>query len=314
MTDDSTYPHHAAGSAVFRNRYRGDCENCFGLCCAALPFSVSVDFAIDKAAGEPCRNLREDFRCGIHTKLRDTGFRGCTVYDCYGAGQKVSQETFKGVSWRERPETARAMFEVLPIVWQLHELMLYIEELLGRPAASVLHAGLREELIEIERLTRLEPDALRELSVSALRAKVNGLLLEGSELVRAEAKRRHASHSEEAPRVKPNSRGGKHGKSGKAGRKPVIGRGADLVGADLRGEDLRAANLRGAYLIAANLSGVDLREADLIGADFRDADLRGANLAGVLFLTQVQLNAAKGDARTLLPPGLERPGHWNAVG
>lgn len=297
--------------ASYRHRYRGDCENCFGLCCAALPFSVSVDFAIDKAAGEPCRNLREDFRCGIHTKLRDSGFRGCTVYDCYGAGQKVSQETFKGVSWRERPDTARAMFEVLPIVWQLHELMLYMEELLGRSAASALHAELREELIEIERLTRLEPDALRELSISVLRAKVNGLLLEGSELVRAEAKRRHVSRSEAASREKQNSRGNK---GGKRGRKPVIGRGADLVGADLRHEDLRAANLRGAYLIAANLSGVDLREADLIGADFRDADLRGANLAGVLFLTQVQLNAAKGDARTILPPGLERPGHWSTAG
>jgi len=298
-------------ASSYRYKYRGDCENCFGLCCAALPFSASVDFAIDKAAGEPCRNLREDFRCGIHTKLRDSGFRGCTVYDCFGAGQKVSQETFKGVSWRERPETARAMFEVLPIVWQLHELMLYMEELLGRPAASVLHAGLREELIEIERLTGLDPDALRELSVSAQRAKVNGLLLEGSELVRAEAKRRHASHSEETPRGKQNPRGGK---GGKRGRKPVIGRGADLVGADLRGEDLRAANLRGAYLIAANLSDADLREADLIGADFRDADLRGANLAGALFLTQVQLNAAKGDTRTVLPSGLERPGHWSAAG
>ncbi|MEJ8305696.1 pentapeptide repeat-containing protein [Saccharibacillus sacchari] len=297
----------------YRHQYRGDCENCFGLCCAALPFSVSVDFAIDKAAGEPCRNLREDFRCGIHTKLRDSGFRGCTVYDCYGAGQKVSQETFKGVSWRERPETARAMFEVLPIVWQLHELMLYMEELLGRQAASVLHAALREELTEVGRLTRLEPEALRKLSVSAQRAKVNGLLLEGSELVRAEAKRRHASGSQEAPRGKQNPRGRNHGKGGKASRKPVIGRGADLVGADLRGEDLRAANLRGAYLIAANLSGADLREADLIGADFRDTDLRGANLAGALFLTQVQLNAAKGDTHTILPPGLERPGHWSVA-
>ncbi|QDH21115.1 pentapeptide repeat-containing protein [Saccharibacillus brassicae] len=296
---------------AYRARFRGDCENCFGLCCAALPFAASVDFAIDKAAGEPCRNLRDDFRCGIHTKLRGSGFRGCTVYDCFGAGQKVSQQTFGGVNWRERPETARAMFEVLPIVWQLHELMLYLTELLGRSAASKLHPQLGEALAEIERLTQLEPDALLKLSVSAQRAEVNGLLLEGSELVRAEALRRKAARGEEPARGRQHPRGGK---AGRRGRRPAIGRGADLVGADLRGEDLRAANLRGAYLIAANLSGADLREADLIGADFRDADLRGADLTGALFLTQVQLNAARGDASTTLPPGLERPDHWTAAG
>ncbi|NGZ76427.1 pentapeptide repeat-containing protein [Saccharibacillus alkalitolerans] len=307
MKDDSIKADGA--SPDYRSRYRGDCENCFGLCCAALPFAASVDFAIDKAAGEPCRNLREDFRCGIHTKLRGSGFRGCTVYDCFGAGQKVSQQTFGGVSWRERPETARAMFAVLPVVWQLHELMVYLEELLGRPAASKLHPRLREELADTRRLTELEPDALLALSVSAQRAKVNELLLEGSELVRAEALRRRAARGEEPSRgAKPARKGGRKG------RRPAVGRGADLVGADLRGEDLRAANLRGAYLIAADLRDADLREADLIGADFRDADLRGADLTGALFLTQVQVNAARGDASTILPPGLERPGHWTAAG
>ena len=50
--------------------------------------------------------------------------------------------------------------------------------------------------------------------------------------------------------------------------------------------------------------------ADLIGADFADADLRGANLTESLFLTQSQLDAAKGDNDTKLPPPLTRPTHW----
>ncbi|NEE31666.1 pentapeptide repeat-containing protein, partial [Streptomyces sp. SID7982] len=62
--------------------------------------------------------------------------------------------------------------------------------------------------------------------------------------------------------------------------------------------------------IAADLSGADLRDADLIGADMRDTDLRGADLRGALFLTQPQLNAARGDARTKVPQTLERPPHW----
>ena len=88
-------------------------------------------------------------------------------------------------------------------------------------------------------------------------------------------------------------------------------RAEDLVGAGLRGADLHSANLRGAYLIAADLRDADLRKADLIGADFRDADLRGADLTGALFLTQSQVNAARGDASTKLPPAVVRPTHWD---
>lgn len=85
---------------------RADCGQCFGLCCVALPFARSADFAIDKGAGEPCPNLESDFRCGIHTRLRRTGFTGCTVYDCFGAGQRVSQVTFGGVDWRSGSRSA----------------------------------------------------------------------------------------------------------------------------------------------------------------------------------------------------------------
>ncbi|MGH3324354.1 MAG: pentapeptide repeat-containing protein, partial [Streptomyces sp.] len=68
--------------------------------------------------------------------------------------------------------------------------------------------------------------------------------------------------------------------------------------------------LRGARLVAADLRNADLRAADLIGADFRDADLSGADLTGSIFLTQPQLDAAKGDATTRIPGGLQRPAHW----
>src|SRR5919106_3323353 len=94
---------------------QADCGSCFGLCCVALTFSRSADFAIDKAAGEPCPNLGSDFRCGIHSKLRPAGFQGCTVYDCFGAGQKISRQA--GASWREQP--GQEMFAALPIMRQL---------------------------------------------------------------------------------------------------------------------------------------------------------------------------------------------------
>ncbi|MWC29685.1 pentapeptide repeat-containing protein [Paenibacillus sp. MMS18-CY102] len=271
------------------NTLQADCESCFGLCCVALDFAASSDFAIDKKAGQACPNLQANFRCGVHTTLRDRGFRGCTVYDCFGAGQHLSQYTSEGRDWRQFPETAQTIFGVFPIMRQLHELLWYLAEALGLPAASAIHAELQAALDETTRLTRLAPEAILQLNVAAHRAEVNILLLRTAELVRETAIRQH-----NLPPI----------------RNKKIGRGADLIGANLKGADLRSANLRGAYLIAADLRQADLRWADLIGADFRDADLRGANLEGSLFLTQFQVNAAKGDATTKLPPSLARPPYW----
>jgi uncharacterized protein YjbI with pentapeptide repeats len=260
---------------------RADCRSCFGLCCVALPFAASADFAVDKAAGQPCANLRDDFRCTIHARLREKGFSGCTVFDCFGAGQKVSQVVFGGTDWRQAPHTARQMFEVFPIMRQLHELLWYVTEALSLDAAQPVHEALRRQLASIDRLTRADAAALLATDVAKLRDDVNTLLLRTSELARAST-----------PGSKRNHRG------------------ADLIGATLRGADLRGANLRGAHLIAADLRGADLRAADVIGADFRDADLRGADLTGSIFLTQAQLNAAKGDGATKLPAAFSRPEHW----
>ncbi|MEV0174245.1 pentapeptide repeat-containing protein [Streptomyces sp. NPDC050803] len=263
---------------------RGDCQNCFGLCCVALPFAASADFAVDKKAGTPCRNLQDDHRCSLHARLRQEGFTGCTVYDCFGAGQRVSQVTFGGQDWRTGPrEHARAMFDVFPVVRQLHELLWYLTEALTLPAARPVHAELRRMLEKTEELAGRTPEELGALDVAAHRQEVNVLLLKSSELTRA----------------------------GIRGRKKDR-RGADLMGARLKGADLRGVSLRGAYLIAADLTGADLRGADLIGADLRDADLTDADLTGAFFLTQPQLNAARGSAGTRLPGSLTRPAHWTA--
>ncbi|MDQ0584921.1 pentapeptide repeat-containing protein [Streptomyces rishiriensis] len=270
---------------VDRTALRGDCENCFGLCCVALPFARSADFAIDKPAGRECPNLGADHRCGIHARLRQSGFTGCTVYDCFGAGQKVSLVTFGGRDRRTAaPEEARRMSEVFPVVRQLHELLWYLTEALGLPAARPIHDDLRRTLARTEELTRLSPEELIALDVPAHRQDVNVLLLRTSELARA----------------------------GIRGRKKER-RGADLMGARLRGADLRGANLRGACLIAADLTGADLRGADLIGADLRDTRLADADLTGAFFLTQPQLNAARGSAGTGLPESVTRPAHWTAL-
>jgi uncharacterized protein YjbI with pentapeptide repeats len=264
------------------NNLRADCENCFGLCCVALPYAKSADFAFDKDGGAPCRNLLSNYLCGIHNELRNKGFRGCSAYECFGAGQKVSQGTYNGKDWRTNKEVAQEMFDVYPIMQQLHEMLWYLNEALTIDAAKSIYKELHYCLIETEELTGKSPGFILSIDVNEHRAKVNTLLIRTSELVRAQVTR----------------------------KQKVTLRGMDYLGAKLKGADLRGANLRGALLIAADLRNADLRKSDVIGADFRDTDISGANLTGSIFLTQAQVNAAKGNKHTKLPAKLVRPAHW----
>lgn len=271
------------------NKFRNGCKKCFGLCCVALYFSASEGFPNNKAAGKACINLQSDFKCSVHTNLRNKGLKGCTAYDCFGAGQKIAQITYGGHDWWQNPENAEQMFETFLIMRQLHEMMWYLTQ------AFILqeHREIKEEISSLldntERLTLLDAETLLELDVEVHRSKVNRLLKYTSEMIRSKAGNGKSSHI----------------RNGNISFRPF-----DYFGADLRKINLRGADLRGACLIAANLRGVDLSGADLIGADLRDADISGANLANCIFLTQAQLNTAKGDSHTKLPVMLLRPTYW----
>jgi len=258
---------------------RADCARCVGLCCVAPAFAASSDFAIDKPAGTPCPNLRADFACSVHDRLRPLGFPGCTVYDCQGAGQKVAGSTYAGRDWRSTPELKDEMFAVFGVVRDLHELLWYLADALTRPAAAVLRPELRAALETTERLTFGAPAHLLALDVDGHRRGVDTLLRRTSELVRDGVRRDRTELAR-----------------------------ADLSGRRLR--DLRGADLRGAWLLGADLRGATLDRADVIGADLRGCDVSGADLSTALFLTQPQVNAARGDARTALPAVLQRPTHW----
>jgi uncharacterized protein YjbI with pentapeptide repeats len=238
-----------------------DCASCVGLCCVAPAFAKSSDFAINKAAGRPCPNLGSDFRCGIHERLAEKGFPGCVVFDCFGAGQRISRETFaSGQDWTSAPE----MLRLLPVVRQLHELMWLLTEALKLDAAVRVHPKLRDEIARIDDLAGGTPARLIGLDADAERQRVNPLLQKASNLARAG--------------------------TGKADY-----RGADLIGRTMRGADLEGASFRGALLIGADLRGANLRRADFTGTDLRGADLRGADLTGALFLSTSQLRAAVTD-------------------
>jgi uncharacterized protein YjbI with pentapeptide repeats len=258
---------------------RADCASCFALCCTAPAFAASADFAITKPAGQPCPNLRADFGCGIHNRLRDKGFPGCAAFDCLGAGQKVAQVTFRGRDWRRHPELAGQMFGVFAVMRQLHDLLWHLAAAIELPLARPVHAPLRESYAQIEKLSLGRPETLESLDLSPLWAQAGQLLAKASQLTRL-------------------------GLGGKDHR------GADLTAARLAGAKFRGTCFRSATLIGADLSRADLRMTDWAGADLRAANLAGADLTGAFFVTQAQLDAASGDSATRLPKARTRPDHW----
>lgn len=132
-------------------RLRADCARCAALCCVGLAFDRSEWFAFDKAAGEVCRHLDGGHRCGIHGELAEQGFGGCVSYECWGAGQRVTQEVFGGRSWRDDPSLLRPMTEAFGLMRQVQELALVLTE------AGHIELSEQVERRRLELLARVEP-------------------------------------------------------------------------------------------------------------------------------------------------------------
>jgi hypothetical protein len=215
---------------------RADCANCVGVCCVSHTLKESGYFAISKPAGQPCPNLLADHRCGIHDSLRETGFKGCTIYDCFGAGQRVVHETFGGQDWRSAPE----MVEAFRVMRNLHEILWYLTEVVARVPTMRDEAERAIEATEdLARNVTADPD------IGPHRDMVSELLLRASATVRgADQEYRDAFLIGRDLSARDFRRAGL--------------RGAYLTGANLSGADLRLADLLGAELHDANLAGADL--------------------------------------------------------
>ena len=265
-----------------RDGLRADCSRCVGLCCVVPAFARSSDFAFAKPGRTPCRHLREDTGCGVHAELREIGMPGCTVYDCFGAGQHVVDVVLGGREPGSPPPVADAattarLHAAYETTRDLHELLWHLAEVRSLPVDPALH----DEADRLRSAVLAQRDGGEPVDTGTLQRDVGALLGAASAEVRA-------GHGTPRPP-------------------------GDLVGARLRGRDLRGTDLRGALLLGADLREADLRLADLLGADLRGADLRGADLSTGLFLTRPQVAAARGDAATRLPAVLEHPGHWREV-
>lgn len=258
-----------------------DCERCCGLCCVALYFSSTEGFPEDKPAGKACINMCSDFRCTVHDQLARRGLKGCLAYDCFGAGQRVYQDVYQSVNWMTDHEISDEMFSVFLTVRQLHQILWYLVEVSSIVYAKSIIVDVRDLILQNLEMTKLSSNEILGLDIQPYRLKANDILRTTGELVlRAE------------------------GENFENNKK------TDYIGENMKGRNLHGRDFSMSLMIAADLEGCDLQGANFLGTDLRDANLRKADLRESIFLTQMQVNSAKGDRDTLLPYFIKRPESW----
>lgn len=203
------------------------------------------------------------------------------AYDCFGAGQKVTQTVYHGKSWKDKDVKPDEMYRVFLAVYQLHQMLWYLNEAALLIPAADIYGVIESAIQDLDRLIRQTPEALLKLDLEACREKTNLLLKEVWHRVQNTVK----------STVEPQ-------------------KSVDFIGKDFKKAVLDGQDFSMSLLIAANLEGCSLGGANFLGADLRDANFKNADLRESIFLTQAQVNTAKGNAYTKLPEFVTCPKTW----
>lgn len=279
----NTKIHMAGPFDDLRSQLHGDCGKCCGLCCTALYFARSEGFPEDKKAGIPCGNLAHDFRCKIHSQLQEKNLKGCMAYDCFGAGQKVTQVIYEGAVWKHMPpEQAAQMMEVFLRVWRIHQTLWYLIEALALTEAREMKNELKGLLIKLQTISGSSIEDILAFDLPRYGGRAGETLKQVCRCVSQAAGRKDEAGEQEK----------------------------ELLGRKFQGKEARGRDFSMALMMAADLRGCDLQGTTFLGTDLRDADLRDADLSDSVFLCQMQLNEARGNKNTKLPKWLKQPDHW----
>lgn len=264
--------------------FKIDCNKCSGLCCVALYFTRTDGFPKDKEAGVACKNLQSDYKCKIHSKLSQQGLKGCIAYDCFGAGQHVTRYIKSLPDWLIiSKKEADVIFNSYLVVLKIHQALWYLSQclILCLPQSEKEQAKL---LVDAGTALIEHPlEALSEFKIKFFCEKSNDYL----KYICSLYQKTPLSNSNN---MQINNYMGKNMK-----RKNLVGKDFSM-----------------SLLIAANLEQANLDGANFLGADMRDTNIQNTDLSQCLFLTQIQINAARGNNRTILPPFLHKPEAWNS--
>lgn len=257
------------------NSMQSDCAQCSGLCCTALFFSKMDGFPENKTAGKPCVNLLGDFRCKIHSQLENQKMKGCIGYDCFGAGQQVTQTIYKGQTWRTLPEQSQEIFDVFCTVFRMRQMNYFLTQAMILKGGKPVKDDILLLLEENRYICQSYPEIILSFDIEGYQQRVNIILKQVCSLYR--------------------------------GKKQSI---QDFVGKSFKGKDMRGLDFSGRLLIGADFSNCILKGAIFLGADTRDADFSNTDMRDAVFLTQGQINWAKGNRNTKIPDHLIYPVTW----
>jgi hypothetical protein len=92
-------------------------------------------------------------------------------FDCYGAGQRVTQDLFNGVSWRKNSDVALQIFSAYMSCVALHRLMaiLSISEEIASPPKN---AQMRLKRMQLDELCRSEEAKMGTVDIAAAQTEV----------------------------------------------------------------------------------------------------------------------------------------------
>ncbi|WP_195270104.1 pentapeptide repeat-containing protein [Eubacterium sp. 1001713B170207_170306_E7] len=203
------------------------------------------------------------------------------AYDCVGAGQKVTQTIYQGKTWQDKGTRANEVYLVFLAVYRLHQMLWYLTEAATLIPAADIRRAVETVIQDLDRLTRQTPEMLLKVNLDECRDRTNQLLKE-------------AWHSVQKTQKVP----------ARDKKSP------DFIGRNFKRASLDGQDFSQSLLIAANLEGCSLKGANLLGADLRDTNLKDADLRDSIFLTQAQINSAKGNERTRLLEFIVRPEQW----
>lgn len=257
-----------------------DCSKCSGLCCTALFFSKIDGFPENKIAGKPCTKLQNNYGCKIHNELEKRNMKGCIGYDCFGAGQHVTQWIYKGETWQTLQEQSKEIFDVFVMIFQLYQIRYFLEESRVVILAKELWPDIENLINENEVLCNSTPQNILNIDIESYRNKVNITLKKVCESI-------------------------------KKGFKNSDNKGVtEFLGRNFKKRDMSGLDLSMKLLIAANFDGCTFNGTVFLGSDTRDTNFSNADLREAVFLTQGQINSAKGNRNTKLPKHLDYPVTW----
>ncbi len=143
-----------------------NCSRCTGLCCVAYPFVDGEKFGYEKPADKACKHLGPDCRCSIHENREEMGFKGCILFDCHGAGQRVVNEVFHYVNWQTEGVESGEILQAFRSLTRVHAALAQLKLLEDLPLTTDQQKSFRALFEELEPAQGWTAQSLAELSPS----------------------------------------------------------------------------------------------------------------------------------------------------